>query len=57
MNGLRLLSYVILGNFLLITGSLIGCFVTKAPACTGERISEELALITTQAFALYLSEK
>jgi hypothetical protein len=53
----KLLTWVIVGNFALIAGSLMGCFFTHSPKCTGDRASEQLALITTQAFALYLGEK
>lgn len=56
MTALKLLTVVILGNFVLIAGSLVGCFVTGA-ACTGDRIAEQLSLVTTQAFALYVAEK
>lgn len=57
MTALRLLTWVIIGNFSLITVGLLGCFITRVPKCTGDRISEQLSLVTTQAFALYLGEK
>ncbi len=57
MNPLRLVQLVIAGNFLLCAGTLVGCFITAYPACTGEKVSEQLALVTTQAFALYFAEK
>jgi hypothetical protein len=57
MPALRLVQLVIGGNFLLCAGTLVGCFITANSACTGEKISEQLALVTTQAFALYFAEQ
>ena len=48
---------VIIGNFGLLAGSLLGCFVFRHPACTGDRIAEQLSLLTSQAFALYVAER
>ena len=48
---------VIVGNFGLLAGSLVGCFIFNIRACTGERLSEQLSLLTSQAFALYIAER
>ena len=57
VNALQLVMVVIIGNFGLLAGSLLGCFVFRHPACTGDRIAEQLSLLTSQAFALYVAER
>lgn len=57
VNALQLVMIVIMGNFGLLAGSLLGCFVFRLPVCTGDRIAEQLSLLTSQAFALYIAER
>lgn len=51
-------------QLLLVTGTLVGCFITRneidgAPGsrCSGEGIQELMMYISAQTFALYAAEK
>jgi hypothetical protein len=61
-----LVAGVIAFQLLIISGTLVGCFLVypkiqnRDPGdqrCSGENISEIMALVVTQAFALYAAEK
>lgn len=52
-----LLAGVIAFQVVAVAAVLAGCFVIKAKRCTGERASELMTYIVTQAFALYAAEK
>jgi hypothetical protein len=61
-----LVAGVVAFQLLIISGTLIGCFITYPKIenrvagderCSGENVTEIMALVVTQAFALYAAEK
>ena len=61
-----LLASVIASQLVIISGVLVGCFLTYPAVtgrdpddvrCSGERVGELLSVIVAQSFALYAAEK
>nr|BAR34279.1 hypothetical protein [uncultured Mediterranean phage uvMED] len=52
-----LLAAVITFQLIMVAGVLTACFSTKTKQCTGDRMSELVTYIVTQAFAVYAAEK
>tara|TARA_B100001564_G_C20406783_1_gene563756 strand:+ start:82 stop:261 length:180 start_codon:yes stop_codon:yes gene_type:complete len=53
----RLVAFVVATQLALVAGTLAACFIYETKECTGDKISELLAYISAQTFALYASEK
>jgi len=61
-----LVAGVVAFQLLIVSGTLVGCFITYPQIanrvagnerCSGENVTEIMALVATQAFALYAAEK
>ena len=53
----QLVALVVAVQLGIVTGTIIGCFITDNNKCDGKNVSELLTYISAQAFALYASEK
>lgn len=51
-----LLAGVIAAQMVIVAGVLTGCLITKDSRCTGEKATDMLTLVVSQAFALYAAE-
>ena len=57
-----LVASVIATQLIIVSGTIVGCFITvdnqnTGSRCTGEGIQELMTFITAQSFALYAAEK